>query len=302
MFEWGVTSVFSDMPDSDAAGQHGLTIQPALPTARPATARGIGIISVKPLNPIRHIRAGGPAARGRRQGHLGVQRRKLRGLGAPGGVGTFCGVNADSYAEDGQRIPQIYHGRTRRERHEELVAYAVAGGIQQARSRPRAPDGEGRIHMNMLWEMAAAERIITECWRRARASSTASPAAPACPIRWPTSAPGLACTITRSSPRRAPSGVVEARLSHASALLGGVVYEDPWLAGGHNGLSNSEDPTRPETPIRGFALRKLMRDFGLDKTPIFMAGGVWWLRRMGRTGSTIPSSARSPSSSAPGRC
>ena len=25
-------------------------------------------------------------------------------------------------------------------------------------------------------------------------------------------------------------------------MLGGVVYEDPWLAGGHNGLSNSEDP------------------------------------------------------------
>ena len=28
--------------------------------------------------------------------------------------------------------------------------------------------------------------------------------------------------------------------------LGGVVYEDPWLAGGHNGLSNSEDPEHPE--------------------------------------------------------
>ena len=27
-----------------------------------------------------------------------------------------------------------------------------------------------------------------------------------------------------------------------SEYLGGVVYEDPWLAGGHNGLSNSEDP------------------------------------------------------------
>ena len=30
--------------------------------------------------------------------------------------------------------------------------------------------------------------------------------------------------------------------------LGAVVYEDPWLAGGHNGLSNGEDPTRPEDP------------------------------------------------------
>ena len=32
-------------------------------------------------------------------------------------------------------------------------------------------------------------------------------------------------------------------------LLGGVVYEDPWLAGGHNGLSNSENPARPEDPF-----------------------------------------------------
>ena len=31
-----------------------------------------------------------------------------------------------------------------------------------------------------------------------------------------------------------------------SEFLGGVVYEDPWLAGGHNGLSNSENPLSPE--------------------------------------------------------
>ena len=57
-----------------------------------------------------------------------------------------------------------------------------------------------------------------------------------------------------------------------------MVYEDPWLAGGHNGLSNGEDPERPEDPYpRVLALRKLMRTFGLDQVPIIMAGGVWWL-------------------------
>jgi len=57
-----------------------------------------------------------------------------------------------------------------------------------------------------------------------------------------------------------------------------VVYEDPWLAGGHNGLSNSEDPLRPEAPLgRVVALRKMMASFGLDNVPIIMAGGVWWL-------------------------
>src|SRR5438874_3957705 len=75
-------------------------------------------------------------------------------------VGTFSGVNADSYTEAGQPVPQIYRGRTRRERHEELVAYAIAGGIQQARVAYERSNGQGRIHMNVLWEMAAAERVL----------------------------------------------------------------------------------------------------------------------------------------------
>ena len=46
-----------------------------------------------------------------------------------GGVGTFSAVNADSYDSDGRPIPQLYHGKTRRERHEELVRYAIRRGL-----------------------------------------------------------------------------------------------------------------------------------------------------------------------------
>jgi NAD(P)H-dependent flavin oxidoreductase YrpB (nitropropane dioxygenase family) len=62
--------------------------------------------------------------------------------------------------------------------------------------------------------------------------------------------------------------------------LGAVVYEDPWLAGGHNGLSNAEDPKKPEDPYpRVKVLRDMMRTEGLpDSVPIVMAGGVWFLR------------------------
>ena len=52
---------------------------------------------------------------------------------ASGGVGTFSGVNADSLDEEGRRKPQVYYGKTRRERHEELIRYAIAGGIHQAK-------------------------------------------------------------------------------------------------------------------------------------------------------------------------
>ena len=56
------------------------------------------------------------------------------------------------------------------------------------------------------------------------------------------------------------------------------MYEDPWLAGGHNGLSNGEDPDEAGGPVSPrLALRKLMREFGLHETPIIMAGGVWCL-------------------------
>jgi hypothetical protein len=77
-----------------------------------------------------------------------------------GGIGTFSGVNADSYDAQGKIIPQIYHGKTRRERHEELIAYAVKGGITQAKIAYERSNGQGRIHMNVLWEMGGSERVL----------------------------------------------------------------------------------------------------------------------------------------------
>ncbi len=87
---------------------------------------------------------------------------------AAGGVGTFSAVNADSFDAAGAAHPQVYHGRTRRERHEELVAYAIQGALTQARRAYELAGGVGRIHANILWEMGAAERIITEVLEQAK--------------------------------------------------------------------------------------------------------------------------------------
>src|SRR3546814_7702567 len=49
-------------------------------------------------------------------------------------------------------------------------------------------------------------------------------------------------------------------------LMAAVVYEDPWLDGGHNGLSNAEDPLiHEDTYPRVKALRATMRAEGIDR-------------------------------------
>lgn len=197
-----------------------------------------------------------------------------------GGVGTFSGVNADSYDEHGRVIPQIYKGRTRRERHEELIAFGIQGGITQARIAHEQAGGQGRIHMNILWEMAGAERILIGVLEGAKGL-----------IHGVTCGAGMPYKIAEICARygvhyypivssaRAFRALWKRAYHKFSDWLGGVVYEDPWLAGGHNGLSNSEDPNKPEDPYPRVAeLRRQMAEFGLTDIAIVMAGGVWFLR------------------------
>ncbi|HEV2189491.1 MAG TPA: nitronate monooxygenase [Stellaceae bacterium] len=199
---------------------------------------------------------------------------------ASGAVGTFSGVNADSFDREGHAIPQIYHGRTRRERHEELITYAIAGGIHQARVAHERSNGQGRIHMNVLWEMAAAEQVLHGVLEGARGL-----------IHGVTCGAGMPYKIAEICARygvyyypivssaRAFRALWKRAYHKFSEWLGGVVYEDPWLAGGHNGLSNVEDPDKPEPAYpRVRDLRTMMTEFGVGSTPIFMAGGVWYLR------------------------
>ena len=199
---------------------------------------------------------------------------------AAGGVGTFSGVNADYYDENGRAVPQIYRGRTRKERHEELVDYAIRGGITQARIAHEVSGGEGRLHMNVLWEMAAAERILHGVLEATRGLIHGVTCGAGMPYR-------LAEVTARYevnyypivSSARAFRALWKRAYHRFSDWMGGVVYEDPWRAGGHNGLSNSEDPEQPEPAYpRVLALRKQMRECGLDDVPIVMAGGVWFLR------------------------
>jgi NAD(P)H-dependent flavin oxidoreductase YrpB (nitropropane dioxygenase family) len=197
-----------------------------------------------------------------------------------GGVGTFSGVNADSYDPDGAAIPQLYHGRTRRERHEELIAYAIKGGVTQAKIAHERSDGQGRIHMNVLWEMAAAERILHGVLDQTKGIVHGVTCGAGMPYRLAELCAHYGVwyyPIVSSG--RAFNALWKRAYHKFPEWLGGVVYEDPWLAGGHNGLSNSEDPQAPQDPYpRVVELRKAMNAYNLQKTPIVMAGGVWYLR------------------------
>lgn len=196
-----------------------------------------------------------------------------------GGIGTISAVNADSYDEDGKPIPQVYHARTRRERHEELIAYAVKGALAQARKAFDITGGKGRIHANILWEMGGAERVITEVLEQAKGLINGITCGAGMPYRLSDIAARFNVHYYPIiSSARAFSALWKRAYHKTASFLGGVVYEDPWLAGGHNGLSNSENPQKPEDPYpRVVALRQSMNEFGLAETPIIMAGGVWWL-------------------------
>ncbi|QDH16542.1 NAD(P)H-dependent flavin oxidoreductase [Swingsia samuiensis] len=198
---------------------------------------------------------------------------------AAGGIGTVSAVNADSYDDEGNLIPQIYHGRTRRERQRELVKYAVAGGIDQVKIAHEISGGKGRIHINFLWEMGATEEVIRGILEETSGLVHGLTCGAGMPYRLAEIAAHFNIPYYPIvSSGRAFNALWRRSYSKVSELLGGVVYEDPWRAGGHNGLSNTENPLSPEDPYpRVVELRRTMRQFGLHDTPIIMAGGVWRL-------------------------
>ncbi len=199
---------------------------------------------------------------------------------AAGAVGTFSGVNPDRYDAQGNRIDYVYQGTTRRERHEELIAMSIDGALQQARIAHETASGQGRIHMNVLWEMGGAQRILEGVLQQAKGL-----------IHGVTCGAGMPYQLAEIAARygvhyhpivssmRAFRALWKRSYSKASDFLGSVVYEDPWLAGGHNGLSNSEDPQVPEDPYPRVAeIRAFMNEVGLNHVPIIMAGGAWYLK------------------------
>lgn len=216
------------------------------------------------------------------EGGKGINGTDGRSSGAwakEGGVGTISLVSPTAHDENGRIIPEEFHEKIREKRHREMVEYAVKGGISQARIAHEISGGKGRIHVNMLWEMADSQEVITRVLEGANGL-----------IHGITCGAGLPYNLGEIaaahsvyyypivSSARAMQILWKRSFKNHAYFLGGVVYEDPWLAGGHNGLSNAEDPLKPQRPYeRLIELRQTLTALGLAELPIIIAGGVWTL-------------------------
>jgi NAD(P)H-dependent flavin oxidoreductase YrpB (nitropropane dioxygenase family) len=194
-----------------------------------------------------------------------------------GAVGTFSGISADCYDSDGNYMPEIITSKKRVDRQRELIEYAVRGAITQAHIAHEVSGGEGRVHINILWESGGAPEIMERVLEGSKGTINGVVSGAGMPYRLGEIASSYGVyyyPIVSSA--RAFRALWMRSYKKCPEYLGGVIYEDPWLAGGHNGLSNSEDPSKPEPHYdRVVLLRQTMTKFGLGDTPIIIAGGVW---------------------------
>ncbi|MDE1915552.1 MAG: nitronate monooxygenase [Sphingomonadales bacterium] len=200
---------------------------------------------------------------------------------AAGGIGTVSAVNADSYDATGKIIPQLYHELTRQGRHAELIRYAIDGAVEQVRRAYDIASGKGAININVLWEMGGAQQVLEGVLEKTRGLVTGVTCGAGMPYKLSEIAARFNVHyLPIVSSGRAFRALWKRAYHKVADLMAAVVYEDPWLAGGHNGLSNAEDPTKPQDPYpRVKQLRETMRAEGVpDSVPIVMAGGVWYLR------------------------
>jgi len=196
-----------------------------------------------------------------------------------GGIGTFSGTNPDFYNENGDYIPYKFEGKTRRERQAELIEQSIKGCVKHAEiARSKAP--KGFINMNVLWEMGGCEIVLEETLKSASKLIDGITCGAGMPYKLAEICAkyGIFYFPIVSSARA--FGVLWKRTyKNFKEFLGAVVYEDPWIAGGHNGLSSHENPLEPQNPYeRIVELRSTMDSFGLQETAIIIAGGVWNLR------------------------
>ncbi len=195
-----------------------------------------------------------------------------------GAVGTISGTNPDFYDEHGNIIRYVFDKTwSRKEKFQNLCKWSILGGIAQAKLAHDISCGNGRLHLNFLWEAGGTKKIMDAVLGKTKGLIHGIIAGAGLPYDLSNiAAKHNVFYYPIVSSARAFSILWKRSFNKVSDLLGGVVYEDPWLAGGHNGLSNKENPKIPQSPhSRLLEIRKFLKTVGLHSVPIIIAGGVW---------------------------
>ena len=218
---------------------------------------------------------------------------------AAGGIGTVSAVNADSYDAEGKIIPQVYDQLTRKERHEQLMRYAIDGATEQVKRAHDIAGGKGAININVLWEMGGAQQILEAVLENTKGLV----AGVTCGAGMPNKLAEIAARYNVSylpivSSARAFRALWKRSYSKVPDLMAAVVYEDPWLAGRTPRIRVSRKIPTPASRrcARPCAMKASRR---IPRSSWRAASGSC---ANGTTGSTIPSLAGSCSSSERGPC
>ena len=197
---------------------------------------------------------------------------------AAGAVGTVSGTLPFVRTADGIH-PLLSEGKTRLERHQNLIKNAIAGGIDQIKLAHEIASGKGRIHVNYLWEAGGTRHILKDILEQTKGLLHGVVAGAGIPFEMaPMAEAAKVFYYPIVSSVRVFQLLWKRSFQKHVDFLGGVIYEDPWHAGGHNGLSNREDPLVPQRPYeRLVALRQFMKEVKLEHVPIIIAGKVWGL-------------------------
>ncbi|MCL2673579.1 MAG: nitronate monooxygenase [Alphaproteobacteria bacterium] len=191
-----------------------------------------------------------------------------------GAVGTLSGTAAD-------RVPRherIFHAKTVRQRQDEVQEQNTAGVVAQTNLACEISNGNGVVMMNVLWELGRIVPILEGVLPLVRGKLDAV----ACGAGMPFQLAELCAKngiyfVPIISSARAFKILWARGFKPHKEWLGAVIYEDPWLAGGHLGITNSDPIDKPVKPMdKLIELRSLMRELGIgEDVPIIMAGGVW---------------------------
>jgi NAD(P)H-dependent flavin oxidoreductase YrpB (nitropropane dioxygenase family) len=197
-----------------------------------------------------------------------------------GCVGTISGVNTDFVDDNGEIVDTKILSKSRLDRHTEMMEASIKGIVSQTKRAFDISGGNGRIHLNVLWEMGGTEYILNETLSRVKGLINGVVCGAGMPYKL-----SEICAQYKTyyypivSSMRAFKILWLRSFKKTKEWLGGVVYECPWQAGGHNGLTNAEDPFKPQNSYERVAeLRKFMDENSLKDTPIVVAGGVWNLK------------------------